>query len=75
MCWNFRSSRKEDRSDRQVVPGEKIAELLMEDVKGVVLNPLGVECAASGGTKKERVNGRISSVFEKRIFQGSRSYR
>ena len=25
-----------------VVPGEKIAELLMEDVKGVVLNPLGV---------------------------------
>ena len=33
------------------------------------------ECAASGGTKKERVNGRISSVFEKRIFQGSRSYR
>ena len=25
-----------------VVPGEMIAELLMEDVKGVVLNPLGV---------------------------------
>ena len=24
---------------------------------------------------KRQVNGRISSVFEKRIFQGSRSYR
>ena len=27
------------------------------------------ECAASGGTKKERVNGRISSVFEKEYFR------